>query len=227
MLPYFAARKMLRKLPARIKANWRYYPARDMAFSICPENFDQLAKGYVTQVLEILGADFSKKIVLDQPFSGNCPQNSFKYFDDPKAIVVDRDPRDVYLLTKEFYHSKGLAYQIPTDTVEHFVEYYKYMRKDQPYLLPDDRILVIRFEDMIYEYEKTTKEIRRFCEMDSEEKGKRCFFPEKSINNTQIYKRYPQYEEDIKYIESQLAEYLYPFEKYGNKEINGEMFVRA
>lgn len=44
-----------------------------------------------------MGADLSKPICLDQPFSGNNPENSFKFYNNPYAIIVDNDPRDLYL----------------------------------------------------------------------------------------------------------------------------------
>ena len=38
--------------------------------------------------------------------------------------------------------------------------------------------------------------------------------PDVSINNTQLWNKYPEYDKDIKIIESELSEYLYPFEDY-------------
>lgn len=227
MFPYFLTMRILRGLPGNILKDWSLYPARKMQFSIQPEHFDELAKQYVSLVLETLGADFQKKIVLDQPFSGNSPQNSFKFFDNPKAIIVDRDPRDMYIFTKEFYHKRGTIYQIPTDTVSNFVKYFLHMRKGQPYLQEDDRILLLRFEDMVYRFQETERKIQSFCELSASERKYHYFFPEKSINNTQIYKRYPEYEQDIRYIEKELREYLYPFEEFGDVQITGDAFDKA
>lgn len=193
-----------------------------MEFSIRPENFDTEVHYFVKQILSICGADFTKPIVLNQPFSGNDPEKSFKYFDNPVAIVVDRDPRDNYMFAKKFLRRKGR--QIPTDTVENFVAYYKNMRNNQPYQIENKRILNVKFEDMVYRYDETVKLINDFCGLNGEKRVRKIFDPNMSINNTQVYKRYPEYAEDIKYIEEMLSEYLYPFEQYGEMEIKGKMF---
>ena len=52
----------------------------------------------------ISGRIEEKNLVLDQPFSGNNPQASFPYFENPRAVVVDRDPRDYYLFVKNLFY---------------------------------------------------------------------------------------------------------------------------
>ena len=42
---------------------------------------------------------------------------------------------------------------------------------------------------------------------------KKYFDPEISVGNVQIYKRYPQFADDITAIENELGEYLYDFPK--------------
>jgi hypothetical protein len=214
-------------MPGSIRKNWSIYPATTMEFSICPKDFDELAQEYVSSILELLGADPSKKILLDQPFSGNCPQNSFKFFKDPKAIIVDRDPRDMYIFVKEFYHRKGIVYQVPTDSVEHFVDYYLHMRDKQPYLDSDERILRIQFEDMVYNYEESTRKISDFCGLSSTDRYRTVFKPQKSINNTQVFRRFKGYEKDISFIENKLPSYLFPFEKYPAISHFEEMFDKV
>ena len=194
-----------------------------MRFASKVEDFDIYARNFIHKVLEAYGADFNKIVMLDQPFAGNDPVSSFKYFDDPRAIVVDRDPRDQYMSAKKFLRRKGRM--IPTESVEKFVEFYKNMRGNQPYKLDDSRVLRINFEDLIYEYEQTTGRIKNFINADLGSQSRHIFEPGMSINNTQIFKRFPQYAGEINYIEEQLAEYLYPFEKYGDVEIDGQMFA--
>ena len=94
-----------------------------------------------------------------------------------------------------------------------------------PYLEEHPDILKVQFEDLIYNYEETAKIICDFCNLDFNNRKRKLFDPALSINNTQVYKRYPQYAADIKYIEEQLGEYLFPFEKYGERKISGEMFL--
>jgi hypothetical protein len=78
---------------------------------------------------------------------------------------------------------------------------------------------------MIYEYEKTTRKIVDFLELKEHCRPKSIFDPNLSINNTQLFDVYPNYKDDIAYIEKELPEYLYPFENYKDrKKTQGAMF---
>jgi len=189
------------------------FPNRDFYFSANLENFYNITKEYIEGILLAFGKEEGKNIVLEQPFSGNDPQKSMKYFNNPKAIVVDRDPRDLYLYSKNILYDKFKRI-FPADNVADFVVLYKNMRKGMPYLIPSPDILNIRFEDMVYEYEQTTKKIIDFLELKSHDRPKSFFNPKESIGNTQLSQVYPCDKKDVLYIEKELPEYLYPFEKY-------------
>ena len=198
------------------------FPKKDFYLSVNPSNFYEVAKLHIKELLVGMGADFNKMIVLDQPFPGNNPQACFPFFENPYAIVVDRDPRDNYVFAKT--KLMGRNYFMATDSVEDFVKYYKAIRKEQPYLNNDNRVLFLQFEDMIYDYENTTEKLRCFLNLPENPNPKSIFDPKLSINNTQVFKRFPEYAKDIQYIEEQLTEYLYNFDKYGEIKISGEMF---
>lgn len=212
----------IRTINKYYKKNINIYPVRTMSFSIKPDDFERITKQYINDILEAMGADFNKNIVLNQPFPGNDPESSFSFFDNPLAIVVDRDPRDNYIFAKKFLLNKGR--QIPTETVEKFVVYYRNMRKGMPYIIGSDKILNIRFEDLIYEYDESITKIMTFCGLKEHTNPRTIFAPELSINNTQVFKRYPEYRKEIEYIERELPEFLYPFEKYPEIEVTGNMF---
>lgn len=215
-------RLILPQISRLLKKNVDLFPVRDMELSIRPENFYEATVEYIYEILKAMGCDGEKNIVLDQPFAGNDPAKSFRFFREPHAIIVDRDPRDNYLFAKKFLLHVGR--QIPTQRVEDFVTYYRAMRKDMPYLEERPDILRVRLEDMIYEYESTTEKIVEFCKIKDHVHKRKVFIPEKSKNNTQLFLRYPECEEEVKYIEKELPEYLYPFEKYGKNNTDGLMF---
>jgi len=198
-------------------------PMKKIHFSIMPSNFYFAAKKHVKQLISFMGADLNKCVVLDQVFSANNPQVGFSFFDDPRAIIVDRDPRDTYVFARE--KLIGYGHFMPIGNVKDFVTYYHCLRDNQPYTKPDSRILVIKFEDMIYEYENTTKKIIDYLGLLNHIEPKKYFNPKISIANTQVYKCFNRYFEDIKYIEKELSEYLYDFDKYGIYETCGNMFV--
>lgn len=200
------------------------YPLHNMNFALQPKEFDAHAKQLIVDVLSILGVDFKKKIALDQPFSGTNPCLGFPYFDDPRAIVIDRDPRDLFLVSKNFYRVNGTGYQIPAN-VEEFVKYYRSLRECRFYDANTKGVLSIQFEDLVYEYEETAKKINEFCELKEENRKEKVFDPAVSIRNTQLIRRYPQDKKYVDYIEKMLPEYLYDFTAYGDVDTSGEMIL--
>mgnify|MGYP002772157956 CR=1 FL=1 len=167
------------------------------------------------------GADFSKIVVLDQPFEGNNPEQSFAFFDDPYAIVVDRDPRDLYIAS---------SYQWPDGTfmprrdVKAFVEYYKQQRLNID-RRQNTRVLRINLEDMIFNYAETSKRINDFLGLEDAQhvESLKYFNPERSIKGSQLYKKISGHDKEIQYIEEQLNNYLFPFESYSLSEKNTEL----
>lgn len=200
------------------------YPLQEIAISIYPENFAERTKKYVRDILDAMGREKGKSVVLDQPFSGNDPVAAFSFFDNPKAIVLDRDPRDIYVLMKDFWRSGGFR-AIPADNPKDYCVFHRKLRENMPYKKPDPNILCVQFEDLIYRYDETTKTIKTFVGLENAQRKRKSFYPERSVNNTQVYKRYPQWQDDIRYIERELKEYLYPFEEFGDVDTSGEMFT--
>lgn len=225
-LYYFGYKLMRRRVLPRIQRKVGHvvdmWPYRKVEVSIYPENYVEAAKQFIRDIIISMGADYNKNIVLDQPFLGSNPVRSFRYFDNPKAIVVDRDPRDNYLFTKlVLYKTENL---MPVDDVKTFVKYYRLFRDKHPYKQPNDDVLCIHFEDMVYNYEETTKRIREFCHLPQNPRPKSVFDPDMSMANTQLYLRYPEYAADIEYITKELPEYLFDFDKYPRPSTFGKMF---
>lgn len=199
------------------------YPYRTLDVCVHPDDFLKKTQDFVRWYLECYGADFSKNIVLDQPFIGNDPAKSFKYYGDALAIVVDRDPRDNYIFTREVLSKEGGF--MPTEKVEDFVLYYKLLRDKMPYKEPDERILRLNFEEMVYDYDKATRKIRKFCNLPENPRPLSVFDPKMSINNTQLILKFPQYKKDVEYIERELPEYLFDFDKFPKPDNTGKMFM--
>lgn len=198
---------------------YKHWPARKMYLCINPEDFYEKTKIYTDNLMKAMGADLSKDIVLDQVFEGNRPENSFLFFRDARAIVVDRDPRDVFLLAKHGKRSSAETRFMPRENVNVFVNYYKKIRP----MHTDDssgKVLRIRFEDLIYNYESTCRLIEEFTGYKNHKFPKKYFDPAISVYNTQLFHN-PKYchdMEDIRFIEKELKEYLYPFEQYKKLE---------
>lgn len=223
---YLAYYVMKRKIIPRMeKKAGRYvscWPLQEVRFSARPENFYEEAQKLTDGILRGMGLNTDGIIAMDQPFSGNNPQACFPFYRDPYAVVVDRDPRDNYVFART--RMLGRFHYMPINTAEDFIAYYRGLRKDQPYLKDDPRILRIRFEDMVYEYDRTTELLRDFLHLPENPRPKSVFDPELSIANTQVFKRYPQFAEDIRKIESELPEYLFDFSRYPEPDSAKKMF---
>lgn len=211
--------KIIEKLTKKPSYIW---PCRKLYYSIEPEKFYEEAKKYINNILKAMGVDLSKPVCLDQPFEGNAPQHSFPFFDDPYAIVIDRDPRDLYLAGK-YTRDPNFKFT-PKENIDDFIIYYKNMRRKQE---DNERVLRLHFEDFIYEYEESVQKIEKFLNLGRHVKKKQIFNPDKSINNTQLIRLHPEDKEAIKKIEKELVEFLYPFERYENIKINGKPFDGA
>ena len=96
---------------------------RKMYLSIYPENFYEETKKYLYSLLQYMGADLSQKVMISQLFAGNNPESGMQFFDNARTIVVDRDPRDIYILIKKYLPSS--SHWFASDTVQEFVQYYR------------------------------------------------------------------------------------------------------
>ena len=102
---------------------------------IQPKQFYQYAHDYIYEVVEEM-AKGKDNIVLDQfllPFNLHRIDN---YFDDRlKVIVVERDPRDVFIINKYIWREKQISVPFPMD-VNEFCDFYDKMRKSE---IPSDK----------------------------------------------------------------------------------------
>ena len=114
---------------------------------------------------------------------------------------------------------------MPTNNVIEFVQYYKLLRKGRPYNNNHSGILKLQFEDLVYNYPFATKRLRDFCKLPDNPRPFSCFDPKLSIANTQLFKRFPQYSSDVKYIEDQLSDYLFDFDSFPEPSHDGAMFM--
>lgn len=202
---------------------WVPFYDKLMYLSIAPESFEEKSKTFLSSIIKAMGAE-KEKIVLNQPFSADRPEFSFPYYEDPYAITVSRDPRDLYILAKE--HVKPRARFIPTDSVDNFIIYYrKIMENARSSTAGTNRLLKLSFEDLIYQYEAVRTELESFLDLSTPDLKHRAFDPEVSKRNTQLFRHNTRYAEDVMKIEAALSEWLYPFEAYGHQEItDGTVF---
>ena len=185
----------------------RCFPLKDRYLSIYPDDFLQKTQNFIKRILE-----FDSKydaILLEQPFSCGDPLRSMRFYNDPICFLVDRDPRDLYVLCKRIFGTSALF--IPTDKVEHFIEYYKRVRDDRKWK-GSNKVVRIQFEDLIYNYEDSIKHIEKILEgIGNHTEKQRYFKPEFSKANTNIFSKFKEDYSDILIIEKELSDWLYKF----------------
>jgi hypothetical protein len=178
------------------------YYARPMSHS----SFLTEVKSYISKLIEAMNIkkDF---IALDQLVPPENTNEFIKYFDDIKIFIIDRDPRDLYLLEKYEYKETW----VPFENVKDFVKWYKLTREHRKNEdINYSKVMFLNFEDFIYDYETTINKVINFCSLDKSKwmYKMKYFNPNISIKNTKKWLVYPQAKNEIKYIEKELKEYL-------------------
>lgn len=191
------------------------------------EKFLEVTRKYVQKFLSYYNKNNNEIILIDQFFP---PTNIARYVryvpkeEKVKVFIVDRDPRDLYVTCKYFLKTKGIPVRDPYE----FCKWYKWTR-GQSRINPDPECVCrIQYEDLIYNYKNTRKQVIEFCglkESDCIKKGQ-IFIPQNSLQNTQVWLRYPKSEEEVNYIYKNLSEFCYDFKAYNIiPDIkNGKMF---
>ena len=145
------------------------------------------------------------------------------FSDNLKIIVVNRDPRDVFLSSKYVWCKPGIGNSIGKphfgeDPIK-FIDEWKrtvVLENENP------NALHIYFEDLIYKYDETVATIEQFLGIPSEMHlhPKEKFNPLKSIENTQVFNMSKDKSEEAKPIEKYLSNYLYPFPYVRESNLN-------
>ena len=175
------------------------------------EEFYGAAKKFVYQIMEEIKSD-KQTIVLDQFLLPHNLQRLDSYFsDDVIVVLVDRDPRDIYLSNKYYWISKNISIPVPTD-VKGFCYQYRRMR-ESICNTNKNKVVRVQFEDLIYDYENTLKRIYRDLNLSTElhiDKGK-YFNPKVSIVNTNLQRKSTAFIREAESIAEELSDYLYRF----------------
>lgn len=181
--------------------------------------FLSLTRKYLHRLFSV-AANNAEILLMDQIVPSSNLNRCLRYFeDDIKVVVVDRDPRDVYLLNKYFWKETA----VPTDP-HLYCLWFKYSHEDGFAEFWDiSRIKKVYFEDLIYRYNKSVKEIEEFVGLSntlhsSQFKG---LNPKKSIVNTRLWEKYGD-KEEISILENELSSYLYDYDAIDmNEDIPG------
>lgn len=187
------------------KTEYGYYSAID------ENEFLSATKRYIDEFASAGNKGNKPFVMIEQMVQPTNVNRYVRYFNDVKVVVIERDPRDVYLNEKTKYQW-GV---IPTASVEEYVKWFKITRKySHPQFEDREHVLRLQFEDMIFKYEDTSRILRDFIGLNEKDHVNKFakFNPAKSEANTNLKHKIRGYEKEIEYIENNLREYLYDFE---------------
>jgi hypothetical protein len=186
------------------------------------EEFDSITKKYISELFGLLNLSLSDKVMVDMLFSSTDTSRGMEFFDDAKAIIVNREPRDVYVSSK--VHPEDSRF-MPNGSVKEFISYYKNMQR---FIKSSPNTLVVQYEDLIYKYRETAEAIRAFLGIESlPDREFRFFNPTVSVKYTHRTSVYEQYAADVKKIEEQLPEYLYDYDSVKSPLLDEELVKQA
>ena len=192
----------------RINDTWGIPPFRKRYLaSLSEEEFCKCTTCFLNKLFVACGFDLNKPILVEQIFNTKNPLEGTEYFDDFRSLVVERDPRDVFIISN-YILRRHCGFMPHDGNVENFVRYYKLShgnRVDHSY------VKYVQYEDLIFKYTDVCNQMEKWLGISHIHK-KECFVPEHSFSNTQLYLLYPELADKIKYIEENLTEYLYPFD---------------
>ena len=171
------------------------------------DEFLEITREYMRDLCRaIIQNEEVNRVVFDQGVQPSNAIRGMKFFDSAKAIIVDRDPRDIFSQTYDFLFNTS----IPNRNVKQFIKWYKLTRKGREQSEKSDDILFIQFEDLIFNYERVTKHIFNFLnESSSNHIDKNKYLkPEESKKNIGIWRNF-KHQNYINEIEKELDDYCW------------------
>jgi hypothetical protein len=171
-------------------------------------SFYEKTRAYTSKLFKIANVENKEFVMVDQLVPPSNTEKYLRYFDDLIIFAIDRDPRDIYLLER-FVYKGGV---VPIENIKDFCTWYRLTREHRKYEHDDPcRVMRLYFEDLIYHYDETIGTICKFLNIDPtlHVAPKSKLIPERSVENTQMWKRHPELSEEMRYIKENLAEYCY------------------
>jgi hypothetical protein len=176
------------------------------------EEFVKYAQEFIDDIFRPVvakkGRENDSHVILDQGISTQNFLQEMRFVRNSKMIVVDRDPRDQIadLMTQNVF--LGVDFKKTHDPSK-FVESFKFRRKNLAELRANPDVLILHFEDLLFNYEDSLKKIMNFLILNPGDhtKKKQLFNPEISRKNYGMWKTLLSKDEsDL--IANELKEYL-------------------
>lgn len=194
---------------------------REMTLCSHPSSakFIECTRRYMERLLQAANPEDMPILMMDQILPSSNINKCLRYFpDDTKLVVVTRDPRDIYFSEKFIWHE----YVTPYDP-EIFCKWFDYTHSSNRDEVPDpNKVLMLNFEDLIYNYHEMVPKIEKFLELKPENHLRpfEGLNPKRSFANTQLWKKFDD-QNSLRIIEKNLPQYLYDFAEKKYEDIAG------
>ncbi|MDP2573123.1 hypothetical protein Q8W40_13110 [Vibrio penaeicida] len=178
-------------------------------------NIGQCISEYLYEVFSEFYLNGNHTVVIHNALEPYSPEQGVELITNGKCIIIDRDIRDIYANCVRHVIGYNDDVEIfkkisgATD-IEKFIERQRIMRIKNN--TKSNKVLRIKFEDLVYDYENTLQNIMIFLNLESSyHKQKLSFFdPKVSVKNCKSWLKLSSIElENIKRIEQALPEYCY------------------
>lgn len=173
--------------------------------------FDAKAREYFEQLLAPIAEKGFKWLVFNNSFEPFAPELSIEFFNHAKAIVVDRDPRDVYISALRAGKIEGsqVGLAVTGGAVSNFISRFRIYRSSPTTM--SSHVYRMQFESLVLDYQAEVKRLRTFLadvSAASSRKGQ-AFDPVKSASNVRQWKCLTDLRllHDVAVIKSELSEY--------------------
>lgn len=195
----------------RILRLWPFFEKIPDAYYIRPmdhETFCRMAREYINELIDVVVEKNVTHVCLDQAIPVQYIQVAHDYFEDWRAVVVDRDPRDIYVNMIKRKTIIGMEFALTHD-VSKFITWFLDSRRNQEQLKNMENVKFYRFEKLVNEYENCCSELIDFLGLDESQHilKKKYFNPDVSRKKIGMWKTYPR-QEEIRIIERDLKEYI-------------------
>ena len=163
--------------------------------SMSVNDYHRIARRFANTLLNKLFADSNMGYLVADQICGDDQRdlNFYRnYFPNIKSIFVYRDPRDVYYDAKHY----NVAW-IPYEDVNLYIAWYKYCM--QTFSLDGNgEYLVVRFEDLVYDYQKQVERIEKYVGLSSSQH----LYPKKCLDVSVSKKNVGLWKSDRKYFDA-------------------------
>ena len=219
------------KVFAKILRNKKVYEAKKTeVFISSGSDFILKTKKYLEEIFISNKSKKSEFILTNNMFEPFSPVYALDYFEDAYCIAVERDPRDIYASVINYDHSfipdfeennktysknylKGLKEDmLGVMNVQSFITRQKVYYQKTNSSIDDDRIIRIKYEDLVLSYESTVEYLFQRLNIDPKNHFKKnvYFDPNRSSRNVGLWRKFA-HNDEIRMVEEELAVQLYSF----------------